>query len=216
MATPKITISADETKQILELAELFEKRAAIELNAKKAIIEKLSSTAIEAIYTFFGVGYEGIVWTDVQLVDNVVIFALVVTYDSTTPPPDYIERFSPTANTGVVPAKTQRAMRIGIPAIQAFKPKEEVVQYLKAELEKLPPQENTPTKIIDASEQDDPREWLDDDDDDGNEDDIEFDAASDVSARVVSSPNAWDMGSLTKEQISDILFFQHQTLKKVQ
>jgi hypothetical protein len=161
----------DENIIMLEdLLTLFDERETAYLAYTEAIVAKIQPTVLAALQELFGVTSDQIEWSDIRVSEEDVSLHIEckIQYLSTDVIPSVIVAITNHQQPDDI--DSVRVVRIGLPLVGAFKPKDMILAYLY--------------KII------------------ADQDKVALDSAA---------PKQFDMSLLNKEQVAQVLVFQHQT-----
>lgn len=129
------TIDKKLLDQLDEFVSLFEERDNLYEQATNKILDFVESTVLTALHEVLGVPKEDIGWMEVQLFENLLLLVCTVAYDGKTKASPIVEQLAP-APPGIEGTPHARIIRIGVPLGLIFSAPEEIVEFLKGEVEK--------------------------------------------------------------------------------
>lgn len=174
-----------EPVTIPELMELFSQREQMYTGGTQQIFERLGPTVLAALYDFFNVSYERVEWMDIQVMGGIVVIIATIMYKSNEPSAPIIEHLAPRTPEDV--ESVERIVKIGIPLVLIPRPKEEIMEFLRAHVRQPEAKKEEPigTKTEDNS--------------------VPVTTAS--SAKI----GGFNTADLSKEQIRQLLWHQHDS-----
>lgn len=185
-------VDKEELVKIQALIELFNKRERLYDHISNEIADMIGPSLLEGLITFFGAKYENVVWLDLRLTDLTIEIAASVGHGCDETVPELIEKLAPTEPIpdGEDVVLIQRIMKIMIPLGYAFKPKDVIVKFLTEQIgEQSSPTEYIPTVLIKE-----PSTY--------QEGEVE---------ETEHATSQFDPSGLSKDQIHQMLIFQHQS-----
>ena len=168
-------------EQIQKLLALFDKRDSLKNAVNRKIARTINDTVLVALYELFGLPHEALIWEDMQIVDTVLVLRVGVEYNPTEPMTKFLSYIS-SGFSDVQPVKVNRTLQLGIPLTVVFQPKEEIVKwFMKMAVDTFPPGNVATMPTIDESVTEEP------------------------------APTNFNPEPLTREQVSQLLYFQGLT-----
>jgi len=174
---------SEQNKKLRVLAELLEERDRVYLDHTKNILELLAPTLLIAVTSFFNLDQRQIHWHEVKTHDATVSLLATVFLDQDSNP---IEVDGETDQ-----FETSKIIRITFPIDVIFQPVENIVDWLT-------------TQEIQHVEQDMMVDRL-------HEPDQPLHSELNELGAVDRSTNEFDSNGLSRDQIQQMLFFQHQS-----
>lgn len=170
-------------KQIEQVLTLLDKRDNEYLERNKQVAELIAPTMLTAIVDCLGVDPDNISWVDIKVYDVYLVLTCSVRFDPNAPNLSVFLRDS-NYTPGSPSVEVERPLRIGVPLAKVFDTAEEIKAFLMK-----------PFVPTDAVEQ----------------------AGSDTSVKVeeVKKPtidDQFDAKTLTREQLNQMLYFQHMSV----
>lgn len=170
-------------KQIEQLLTLVDERDLSRLYYNKQISELIAPTMLLAVVEMLELPTDQIEWVDVEVTDTVLVLVINVMFDPST-------QLSPFLDNGQInkdAALIQKSVRIGLPLPMVFAEPGEIKAFLYKSLN-IPDPNADPTQT-----------------------EVKVDEPTEVKAEDKPS-TIFDSASLTKDQIQQMLMFQHLTL----
>ena len=112
--------------QIEHLLTLFEKREQILKYSTYEIFDLLKPTVLDALCELFELPFKEVQWGDVEYAEGIVVIVCTIWYNPETASPFLQEVFKQNN----IPIQHPKYIRIGFPISHAFKPKEEIIDFL--------------------------------------------------------------------------------------
>lgn len=170
-----------------QLLDTFSKRDETYDQHTEEIVNILGPTVLEAVYQFLELPDETITWSDFQVIDGILMIFATVNLSTVGITPK-IERLTSSMDSDS--NSIERIIRIGFPLPIVTQPLDQVIKFL--------------------ADHSDPAQMNDDDDmSEYDEDDGEI--FSTVAPAMVASAQSFDVGQLSKDQVRQMLYFQHQS-----
>lgn len=194
---------SEQIKNLKLLAELLEVRDKVYLEHTRAILDLLAPTLLTAVVNFFGIDQKQVQWHEIKTYNASIMLLATVILD---PDPATLgalyQEDGPLSDEDLDNLELRKVVRITIPAALSFETVENIIMWL----EKQEIQHVEQDMMLGQANQ-------------GLEEDGDEFAPSAPGREEIpishpvktSASGEFDPGELSKEQIAQMLFFQHQS-----
>lgn len=171
-------------KQLEQVLLLIDQRDGQYMAVNKQIAELIAPTMLTAVVEILNVSTSKIEWMDLKVIENYLVLSCTVAYDPSAPDVSPLLA-GPVVEPGeIVPVEVQKILRIGVPLSKIFETSDHIKEYL------LDSYAKSQMKKEPVSEE----------------------PAVEGDEKVESFDAQFDPKQLTREQINQMMYFQHMSV----
>lgn len=119
----------DLIKKLEMLLTMFDTRDNTFSKNTRQIASVIQPTVLEALYDLFELERDQIEWLDLQVLETMLLVVCNVTYDPATNTSQFLSKVDE-AQRPETPIQVQRLLRVGVPLVLVFSPKDEIKDFL--------------------------------------------------------------------------------------